>query len=197
MTCTPTREDKVDSDILKDVQSLDIKSDRQVDSILATLTDSSMRDEEQVMGVHVFLQKIIDEKSEALKKLDQINSHLDSIQAEAEEFVSKKRASAELKRKLLADIQKLQNEIAEIKPKTLTEVIQKPIPNSLKSLTELEPGNYKTRLDRTHVLAFYVSEDGDIFVSPVIIDSTTMFNGTPLSPKVLEQIQKIRESMKN
>jgi len=202
LTCTPASKDEhtvKERNLLADIDSLDIRSDRKVDSILAILAkgDTSLTPG-QYVDVHLLLQKIIDEKASALEQLDKINEHMDSIEYKVEEYVKKKKASAELKKKLLQDIQRLKEEINEIKPRTLQEVVQKPIPNHLKSLSELPAGNYRARIDRTHILQFFIDEKGEIFVAPLILDSTTVFNsGTPLNPKVAEQIQKIKEQLKN
>lgn len=197
-TCTPIDE-KIDRDALAEIDSINRKNDKIVDSIMQIIgkSDTMRLDEDQILDIHILLQKIIDEKAQALAKLDEINDHMDSIEYKVDEYVKKKKASVELRQKILVDIQKLKDELNQIKPRTFIEVEQKPIPNSLKSLTELPPGNYRTRIDKTHILQFYVNEEGEIFVAPLILDSTTIFNGPPLNPKVSEQIRKVKESLKN
>ncbi len=196
LTCTPVKEEKSKSDMLSEIQKLDVQSDKTVDSILNALKTAPSLGEEQILTIHHLLQKIIDEKTNTLMKLDEINSHMDSIETRVKEYVSKKKVSTELRKKLLVDIQELQQELNEIKPRILTEIIQKPIPNNLKSLTDLPPGNYRSRIDRTHILQFFVDEHGELFVAPLQVDSLTTFNGAPLSPKVVEQIKKIRENLR-
>jgi len=198
VTCTPVAKDDPVNDLAK-LDSINRENDRVVDSIMQLLgkSDTTKLDENQVLDIHILLQKIIDEKAQALARLDEINKHMDSIEYKVDEYVKKKKASTQLRQKILTDIQKLKEELNEIKPKTLVEIEQRPIPNSLKSLTDLPSGNYRARIDRTHILQFYVNEKGEIFVTPLILDSTTVFNGSPLNPKVLEQIRKVRESLEN
>lgn len=202
ITCTPTpKEEQVsrEQSLLAEIDSLDIRSDKKIDSILSILAsgDTTLTPG-QYVDVHLLLQKIIDEKARALEQLDRINAHMDSLETKVTEYVKKKKASADLKKKILQDIQRLKEELNEIKPRTLQEVVQKPIPNHLKSLSDLPPGNYRSRIDRTHILQFFIDEKGEVFVAPLILDSTTVFQGgPPLNPKVAEQIQKIKEQLKN
>lgn len=202
ITCNPGKEehDAKEQDMLAEIDSLDIQSDRKIDSILAILAnDDSTLTPGQYVDIHLLLQRIIDEKAVALAKLDKMNAHMDSIEMKVGKFVKQKKASANLKKKLLQDIQRLKEELSEIKPRTLQEVVQKPIPNHLKSLSDLPPGNYRTRIDKTHILQFFIDDKGEVFVAPLVFDSTTVFinSGTPLNPKVVEQIQKIKEQLRN
>lgn len=200
LSCTPSKieERPVEEDLLAELDSLSHSSNQVIDSVLKVLAQSKdSLDEGQALSIHLLLQKIINEKAAALAKLDAINSHMDSIEYAAKEYVSKKKASKELRQRLLNDIQKLKHELNEIRPRTLNEIEQKPIPNQLKSLIELPAGNYRARIDKHHILQFFVSDAGEIFVAPLILDSTTVFTGPPMNPKVAEQIQKIKESLKN
>lgn len=148
-------------------------------------------------SIHNVLDNILQERLDAIAKLDSMDQVLTSLEENAILYARKKKENKKLKRQLLREAEEIKKKLETFKPRRLKEIIHKPLPNNLNTLEGLEPGQYRTRLDKRHILKIYVDDSARIFIGNPILDSTTIFKGKPLHPKIMEQIMEIKKKLMN
>jgi len=181
-----------------------VKPLTKTDSIIQLANDLKIKFNKDSININDLLGKIIKQKKGLIERLDSLDRKASDIEILAYQY--KKKQDDKVKKQLLDEINKIKNELDRIKVLAQNTIIkkdslsipEKPIGLDTKNLESLPPGNYVTRLDRTHIISIFINNKNQIYIGSPVIDSISVISGNiKLSPRVQKEINQIKEKLKN